>query len=270
MKEMININLLSLFYTLISIIIITQTTSFEIIIIPDASHNATAAFASLDELKNIDFLFFKFDLKYHNQVNQNKKDEVYFKITTELSLSGRDFRHIFLDKILEEVNSTDLDDNNHIVWKYGSLLSKEKTGNDYNYYIHIKKFGVKIKGNTLIIRIPILKNEGQITIENLFSLPEEILEKENKIENINIWPKNNSNKNSINQVMNSNGIDENQSRFHDYNRKGYKDDIIHHRNPIYRVLLGIILGIIWICIFILYLWTNWRKNNQFETIRNFD
>lgn len=270
MKEMIIINLLSLFYILISNINLAQAKPFEIKIIPDSNDNATAAFVSLDELTNIDFLYFKFDLKDHNEFKQRKKDETYFKIKTELSLSERDFRHIFLDKILEEVKLTDLEDKNQIIWKYSSLLSKEKTGNEYNYYILINKLGRKIKGNTLIIRIPVLKSKGQITIENLYTLPEEILEKKNKIDNINIWPKNKFNNNSINEEINNKKNENNKSWLYDNNRKIHKGNVIHRRYAIQIFLLGMILGIIWICLFILFCWTNCRKNEQFQKIRDIE
>lgn len=235
-----------------------QSSNFDIKIIPDANLNATAAFASLED-SNDEFLYFSYDFNYHNQVSERDKDVSFFKITTGLNFSLKDINYLLVDKRQEEINSTYFDSNNKIFWKPCYLISTEKIFNEYNYYIQINKLGEN--KNTLILRIPILKKVGDITIENVYSntLPEEILDKANKYKNINNWP--------IKKDKNEMNI--------------YKDDKIHAPHNIENhhyyhkelciifVFFGIILGLIWMKVLIFYCIFNKRiKNNIVLTTEN--
>ena len=60
--------------------------------------------------------------------------------------------------------------NENISWKNSFLIDTKINGNKYNYYIQVNKFGGKNKLNTLVMRIPILKDDGFITIANLNAL----------------------------------------------------------------------------------------------------
>ena len=276
MKNLLNYNiiLLSLLFTLTN----NQLTDFQIKMIPDAYMNATASFVSLDIVEKTDFLYFSYDFDYHNQVNQEQKDIAYFKISTELILSSWDIKFAFLNKSQEEVNSTDLNDLKYKSWKNIFLFEKEKTVNEYNYYIQINKYGRK---NTLILRIPFLKNEGQITIENLYSLPDDILNKFTKINNMNYngWPQNNEHSH-WNENHKHHEKDRMKGRpYNDYDYTSYPNTLYHHQNGLgYKhyshhrnicwvcfhacsVLLGYIFFHIWIIIFILYCIINRKKNN---------
>ena len=181
--------LLVLFILLISIY---NASPSEIKIIPDANLNATAAFVLLEDLEKLGFLYFSFDFNYHNQVPQKIKDVAFFKITTELKLSHLDLRYIFLEKKQEDINSTDIAlvlHKSKYAWKSALLFSKEKVDNEYNYYIQINRIEENKDKNTLILSIPVFKKEGQLTVENLFSFPEEVEKKINEIKNLNVGPK---------------------------------------------------------------------------------
>lgn len=278
MKNLINYNILLLSFLLFALTN-NQLTTFQIKMIPDAYMNATASFVSLDSVEKTSFLYFTYDFDYHNQVNPDQKDIAYFKISTELILSSWDIKFTFLNKSQEEVNSTDLNDLKNKYWKNIFLFEKEKTLNEYNYYIQINKFG---KRKTLIFRIPVLKNEGQITIENLYSLPDDILNKFTKINNMNYngWPQNteHSHWNENNKhYYEKNKMNLNHYKGHNYNSYpytlyhskkglGYKH-YSHHRNIFWvcfqacSIILGYVFFQIWIIIFILYCIVNIKKNN---------
>lgn len=198
MKHLIkNIYLFFLFL----FISINKSTQSEIKMIPDAYMNATACFVSLDSIEKSDYLYFSFDYDYHKQMNLNQKDIAYFKISTELVLTDYDLNYALFGIKPEDISVDYLERNkNNIIWRNIYNSFKEKNGNDYDYYIKIKKFGSK---NTLIIRIPLLKNSGQITIENIHSLPNDKLNIYNNINNIitNWNNHNNNNKNDVQKTL---------------------------------------------------------------------
>ena len=286
--------LLNLSLILISINIISPS---EIKIIPDANLNATSAFASLQDIEKPDFLYFTFDFNYHNNIPNKEKDEAYFKITTELFLTYRDFKYTFLEKKQEEVISEDLDpQEKYIFWKYAYLISNEQDNNEYNYYLQINRRVDKNTKNTLVLKIPVDKKEGQITVENLFSLPEEVLEKKNKFKNVNNLPKYNINENADDKYHHHRNEYDEYKNNKIYNKpeknppiyNGYNHyDNYHHTKKVfyppknhryhwyygyYRILyslffiLGIILFNIWIAIFILYCIVNRRKKPQLAIV----
>lgn len=260
-----------LLFLLLLLISIKAISPFDIKIIPDAYHNATPALVLLDSLpNNTDFLYFSFDFNYHNQNPQKLKNEAYFKIETPLLLSLSDIRYIFLDKKQEELNSTDLDfPILNRIWKFAYLIGKEKNlYNEYNYYVQIHKF--EEEKNTLILKLPATKKEGQISIENIISLPEEILEKKNKFKNFNNWPKNNphfhnSNENHNNGIYKDNQIEEINPPYKGHHRYHYHYHY-HHHWMIFQGILGIILLNVWFIIFILYCFVNKRKKSSLAVV----
>ena len=281
-------DLLFLFILLISIY---NVSPFEIKIIPDANHNATAAFVLLEDLEKLGFLYFSFDFNYHNQVPQKIKDVAFFKITTELELFDLDFQYIFSEKNLEDINSAnlllDLRKNNNF-WKYSLLFSKEKVNNEYNYYIQINRF-VETKAKTLILRIPVAKKEGQLTIENLMSFPKEVEKKVNEIKNHHFRPKieHNLGKNNMDILEDDkryhyNKYHDNYYKYHSIrpNHNGQYYTHIHFLKPhkhyrygknirIIRIVLftlGSILSQIWIVIFVLYCLVNRKKKEQLAIV----
>ena len=240
----------------------TISESIAIISIPDANLNATSALAFLNNFEKENYLYFSFDFNYHNQVPQKEKNTAYFKLTSELFFSYSDFKIYFLDKKQEEVTSSDIDTKNYMIWEPCYLISKEKVNNEYDYYIQIKRFDLRNRKNTVILRVPIYKKEGQITVENLYSLPENILEKKNKFNNFNSWPK----KDQYHSDRNNN----NQNMYSDYYKNHYRHYKHHHGDRIFGNALLCILGMalleIWTVILVLYCMINRRKRKQLAII----
>lgn len=263
MKGIINTNKLHLIFFLLFLLInYINSESLTIKLIPDANLNATAAFADLESFEKDNYLFFSFDFNYHNQVPHKEKDIAYFKITSELFFTYSDFKFYFLDKKQEEVTYSDIDLQNYNLWKHCYLISREKENNEYDYYIQIQRYGEKDKKNTVIIGIPIYKKKGQITVENLYSLPENVLEKKNKFSNFNNWPKNHEYHSNLNN---------NNNYKYDYNYRDYH--YRYHRHYEYRLFgnsglcfIGILLLQLWIVIFVIYCLVNRRKKSQLAIV----
>ena len=287
--------LLFLFIFLISVYNVSLS---EIKIIPDANLNATAAFVSLENLEKTDFLYFSFDFNYHNQVPQKIKDVAFFKVTSELKFGYTDFRYIFLEKKQEDINSKDLVldiQRDNLFWKYAFII-KEKVDNEYNYYIQIKRIIETKSKNTLILRLSVAKKEGQegqITVENLFSFPDEIAKKMNTINSLNFGSNIIPNYDKSKTILIDNDKNYYHNEYHhDYGNKNnyYKNDVMHpnyngnhfhnqinivrphkhyrymHNFRIVLMFLGMILLNIWIIIFILYFLVNKRKKEQLAII----
>ena len=256
-----------------------QSPSIVIKIIPDAYLNATAAFASFEDNQDSDYLYFSYDFIYHNKVNPKELDKVYFKLTTDYLFSNRDLRYIILDKKQEEVTSEDLDPKNNILWKQCFLLNTLKTNNEYNYYINVHRISAeKNAKNTIIFRFPVVKNnKGQIEIENLYSFPEEILEKKNLNQNFNSWPKINDKDMNMNmnrdyyknpEPIEPNHINKNYNHHH-YHQKRLFKYLLHHRHCSYfSFILGTIFTQIWMVLFVLYFIVNRRKKSHLAIVIN--
>ena len=155
-------------FSLLLLISIIYTSQSDIHYIADASMNATATIAFLEKEGNNEYLYFSFDLNYHNEHFPKQQDVAYFEISTEMKLSYTDLKHTFLNKDWTELTMEDINEN--ISWKNSFLIDTKINGNKYNYYIQVNKFGGKNKLNTLVMRIPILKDDGFITIANLNAL----------------------------------------------------------------------------------------------------
>ena len=287
MKYLIkNIYLLFLFL----FISINKSFQSEIKMIPDAYMNATACFVSLDSIEKSDYLYFSFDYDYHKQMNPNQKDIAFFKISTELLFSDYDLNYALFDIKLEDISLEYLESNKkNIIWRNIYINFKEKNGNDYDYYIKIKKFGSK---NTLIIRIPISENSGQITIENINSLPNDKSNIYSNINNIitnwNNYNNNNNNKNDVqktlpplppknlkdpypqwehnnnNHINNKNDLYDQYLKNHHYLHNHHHKYRYRHNTPVARpsfFVLVVILSPLWIVVFVLYFMVNRKKNN---------
>ena len=142
-------------FSLLLLISINYTSQSDIHYIADASMNATATIAFLEKEGN-------------NEHFPKQQNVAYFEISTEMKLLYTDFKHTFLNKEWTELTMEDMDEN--ISWKNSFLIDTKINGNKYNYYIQVNKFGGKNKLNTLVMRIPILKDDGFITIANLNAL----------------------------------------------------------------------------------------------------
>ena len=279
MKEMPSINiLLSILYLFISFNISKESPSSEIKIIPDAYQNATAAFVLLDDLEEETkdfYLYFKFDFDYHSQITQNRKNKAFFKLTTEFELSPFQIQGIFLDKALEEVKLADIYNNGH--WKQIPYTFREQIYNEYNYYfiIYNKHHEYEEDNNrkTLIFRILINKKQGQLTLENLLTLPEIVLESLKNKKNNNLREQNyhhwqqdpNKNYNNYNynyDYYHNNYYDRKHEALHKYYyRNRYYFDIINC-----CIFLGFLLGNIWFVILVLYFLVNRKKKTTLAVV----
>ena len=283
MKNLTILNfLIDLIFLLSSI---NKSEQNEINVIPDAHLNATAAFVDLGSMKKDRYLYFSYDFDYHRKVNSNQglkmRNTAYFTITTDFSL---ELNYIEYMKIFDLKKQELYIEREDIYWNKEYILKKQKNGNDFIYHIEITAFTVK----TIILRIPFLKNEGQITIENIDYIPQKNSEK-NEIENRQNYGKqftyrsnqNNNYNNNIDKINElppplnpSNNMEQNQfNQYHNYNYPNnyhYNDNYhihkIHHYhytfyNPFFS-LIGIVLLQMWIIIFILYCLVNRRKKNE--------
>jgi hypothetical protein len=260
-----NFILLFIFFFLISINKINGSSSINIYFIPDANHNATAPMVFLNNIKESKYIFFCFDFNYHNQVNQNEdKDIAFFKLITQKNVYDN-IQYTFLAKKVEKVTTTDLEPNKYYDWKLANFKLEKQNDNENYCLIEIKRIGGDIKGSTLIIRIPILKYKGEITIENINSFSDN--KKKNVINNLPNNSERNYNsyrneRNYYHHYLNNHhhGYYEFQYGKHYYNKKKY------YRRFIEGSIFGSILGMVWIFVFILYCLINRRKNAQLAII----
>ena len=275
MKGLINNPLLFIF--LLFIYINCQSPQdIEFKMIPSAYLNATASYATFDKDKF--FLYFTFDLDFHKNVSK-EKDVACFKISTSSQINSKDIEYAFFDKKIEQVNVTDLDIKNIILWHYGYIANKEKTNYDFNYYIKIRLVGEDKSKSTLIIKINVLNKKGDLTLENIFVPLDEKKLKLNDIKDVNkLFPDLKPMKKYYNKsypyrnhtINNYYGYNNQYNHlpnnyhyhynYHNYHRRKYRRV---YRNIDFSIL-GILLFQVWILVFILYCIVNIRKpeNNR--------
>lgn len=255
-----------IFFLLISINKANEApTNNKITLIPNANHNATTAFVSLEDMKESKYLYFSFDFNYHYQIGKKveKNNLVLFKIITEKNIYNN-ISYTFLDKDVEKVSTADLEQKNNIFWKQ-SLLTLVQLSNEKSQLLRIYRFKEYINKNTLIIKIPISKYKGEITIENINYIPNKVLEiiKDNK--NNNYYPNYKDEYN--NRYRNKNERNHYYDNFYNINHQDYYK---YRYNSSYSIewgaIISSILGAIWIFIFILYCLINRRKSNQLAII----
>ena len=253
----------------------SQKSTFIIKEILSYKMNATAAYLSLTDLNIKKYAYFSFDFSNCNIA--------YFKITTESSLSHSNIQLFFSNKDADEINQYDLE-KNYAQWFFirGYDFKKEKTEQGFDSYLKIEKYVKTFK--TLIIRVDVDKLNGDITVENLESLPEDntlnkynYKEKENNLHhqhdkyNNNYYNNNNYHHNNNHNNYHNHEIKKNNQR--DYNNeihnkyyhyhqswRSHSHDSVYETNTP-RIIYGLIISQIWILVLILYCLVNRRKRN---------
>ena len=225
--------------------------------------NATAAYLSLSDLNIKKYAYFSFDFSNCNIA--------YFKITTESSLSHSNIQLLFSNKDTDKINQYDLE-NNYAQWFFirGYNFKKEKTEQGFDSYLKIEKYTKTFK--TLIIKVDVDKLNGDITAENLESLPEDnslnknnYKEKENKLNHPhdkynNDYQYNNNHNNYHNhEIKNNNQRDYKYYHYHQNWRSHSHDSVYQTNTP--RIIYGLIISQIWMLVLILYCLVNRRKRN---------
>ena len=167
MKHIIHFNILfSLFLFLLSLT--NQSYVPQVNIIPDAYFNSTGGFVSLGGAEEVKYTYFSFDFEFHNKVNKDQKNIAYFKITTQSFIAPAEIKYYLPDK--EEPQYSDVESEDESSWKTCFLLNKEKDYYGFDYYIQINRFAGDNEKKLVIIRIPTFQYEGDISVENLYSL----------------------------------------------------------------------------------------------------
>ena len=82
MKNLTKISPL-LFLILFTITYEIEPDDLKIQFIPSVNLNATAAFFTMDRIKDSKFVYFVFDFEYNNKVFKDQKDLAYFYLTTQ-------------------------------------------------------------------------------------------------------------------------------------------------------------------------------------------
>jgi hypothetical protein len=270
--------------------------------IADANLNATASFASFEKQF---YLYFLYDINPFLKDN-NFRTSAIFKLTSKQRFYTYDISYSFLNKKIDTINSTDLTGNRVFInWIYlTDVIANRTLAKEYDHYINIninKLFLKQNNFNTLVIRFKVLNKKGDLTIENLLSLPEDIKKAINNKKNNYIYNKNlmdslnkdnnnnNYHKNNYNNINQNyqNGINYNNNKdyfnnnlnYNDGKNKYYSNSYYHyhyhthhnkhfHFHNIGLIYTGIIFAQIWTIIFILYCIVNRRKvnNNRFAVI----
>lgn len=229
----------------------------------DASLNGTATFVQLEDIKD-DYVYFTFDLDYrYKKASFMEQNKVYFHITTSYDLSkANKFKFSramnigfgLTNKKWEDIKKQK--DISSIFWMNSIIIDSQKGNNgDYEYYIQINFI---YKTNTLILRVPKINQEkGDITIENIINLPEN-LKKNSEIKN-NYYHNNYHHNNHLRNTNHHNSHHNNNNHHHNKhnNNHNYNDHYIKPKGVF--ALVGAILGQVWIVILILYCLVNRRK-----------
>jgi hypothetical protein len=292
------------FFLLISIKKTTQSENIELNMIADASLNATASFASFEHQN---YLYFLYDMNPFFKDN-NFRTSAVFKLTSKERFYRNDINYSFLSKKIDEIKSTDIIGNGaYIYWRYlyENVIAQKTLDNEYDHYININRTQLKQNNfNTLVLRIKVSFKKGDLTIENLFSLPKDIKNSlynktNNNIFNQNLrdslnkdnYNNNNYHKNNYNNINhnyqndyynNNNNYKDyyNNNNYNNYNygKNKYYGKTHYHYHTYHRKhfhlhniglsYAGIIFAQIWSIIFILYCIVNRRKvnNNRFAVI----
>lgn len=200
-----------LYISLFSSVIKSQYSPFMIKEIYPYNLNATATFLSLTNTGIKKYAYFSFEY------NKEKiKDIAYFKISTDSAIYQTNIQYLFTEKKPDEIKLGDVE-GYYIYYSYikGSNFRKEKTEQGFDSYLKIEKF-YKNNKNTLVIRIDVEQLKGDVSVENLESLPEDNSLNKNIFLNNNYQNNNNgrnnnypNNYNGINNVQNNNGRNHN-------------------------------------------------------------
>lgn len=226
-----------IFFLLISIKNSTQSELIELNMIADANLNATASFASFDQQQ---YLYFLYDMNPFFNDN-NFRTGAIFKLTSKHRFNSYDISYSFFSKKIDTINSTDLTWNEmYIFWRYTlDYISQRTIDNEYDHFIKINRTLLKQKNlNTLVLRIKVYNKKGDLTIENLLSLSEDIQKAlynktKNYIYNKNLGDNLNKN-NNINYHNNYNNHNYNNNNNYHKNNNNYHNDIYHNNNNYHK------------------------------------
>ena len=258
--------ILSLFLV-IQILSIIKSDRYDSLIKQIYNYNTTAAIISLDNLKSTNYVYFTFDLSdFLENIKDEKENYIYFKIFTESSFYYYQIKYMFLNKKADKVSYNDVVSNNGNYFFWNQLNSnnfiREQAYKGYDNYIKIK---INDKQRTLVIRINIWNLKGEILAENVEALPNNL--------NIIIKKSDDYYRNHTHIINNEHRYYNNNihDRYYHYHKEWryHSHDRIYQLQPLYLVS-GIILGNIWILLFILYCMVNRRKrdNTYFVQINN--
>ena len=218
--------------------------------------NITATYLSLDDPSIKRYAYFSFDFS-----DEKMDNFAYFKISTESVLYQTRIQYLFFDKELDEISNDDVEKIFAFYYIKGHNYRKEKTEQGFDTYIKIEK--LKNNGKSLIIRIDVEQLKGDITIENMESIPEVTPLNKNIYKDN--YPHNHEryHNNVINNEQRYNVDNEIiRDRYYHYHKdwRYHSHDKVHEENPI-TIIYGLILIQVWIIIFCLYCTINRRKNN---------
>ena len=230
----------------------------------DGSLNGTAKYVSLTTIsKNKQNLFFTFDFSYHYDTLTTNKDTTYFKLTTPIEFINKNnpyltktISFIFSKKKWSELKTVEDLKLKKIYWIPARMIYYQKDNySNFEYYIEVKRFFNEHK--TLILKVPISgQTTGDITVENLVTLPENIqnLAKNNYF-NRHFYG------NDINTRKNNLYGNNYQYQHHHHSRYQYGKGNQIFTFSGWAAILGAVLGQIWIVILVLYCLVNRRKKN---------
>jgi hypothetical protein len=270
MKNFLISSFFVLFFLIINIQAIEPNIKNEKII-PNIEINSTIVIESLSKFKDEKYLYFSFDADKFNKIYKNQLS-FYFKITTKQqffrnSLLSKSLSHTSINKNPKNITYSDIEgDEQKLTWQKSTMLYKHKNtqSNQTIYYISTLKIS---QNPILIIRIPILNIEGDLTIQSILSLPDLVkLIFDAPIKSItkDITDTIKSLQSNKKHIKNNNkNIPKNNIRNDKYRKKDNINDSKKHRNEREKCrinkALGAILLTLWGSLLILYFLTNRRK-----------
>ena len=276
MKNLTKISPL-LFLILFTITYEIEPDDLKIQFIPSVNLNATAAFFTMDRIKDSKFVYFVFDFEYNNKVFKDQKDLAYFYLTTQYHfLSNSDLTktvaHYFTNTNYKAITSYEL---NKAKWEPTKILKKTQVNSYMNfikYYYKIKRASENKNKKYLVFRVPILKRKGSVTFINIKNLPTSIQTESKPHKDIFFRNLGNSFRKSIfNTTLNFHKRRNNMTKRRTMpNRFGYKYNNRYNNYKKYmnkgelsvRIYFGAFLYTIWISIFVLYFLVS-KKNKTY-------
>ena len=155
--------IITLFYTLLIILLFKSIDSSEIRYVIDAWANGTATFIELPFVLE-DYIYLGFDFDYHNQISPENKEIAFFRMESNVDLiKSNSVRYLFSEKYLNETEIIDIKDLN---WKEIKYSSKQAVEDNTEYYYKIERNDKKYK--TLFLRVAnINSKQGTLIVENI-------------------------------------------------------------------------------------------------------
>ena len=155
--------IITLFYTLLIILLFKSIDSSEIRYVIDAWANGTATFIELPFVLE-DYIYLGFDFDYHNQISPENKETAFFRMESNVDLiKSNSVRYLFSEKYLNETEIIDIKDLN---WKEIKYSSKQAVEDNTEYYYKIERNDKKYK--TLFLRdANINSKQGTLIVENI-------------------------------------------------------------------------------------------------------